>query len=211
MLHLILLGPPGAGKGTQSGRLAERLGVAKIATGDMLRAALKAGTELGRSAQRYMDAGELVPDEVILGLVREAMLDEGSSEGAIFDGFPRNVAQAESLSRILAETGRTLDAVVVLEVPDDVIVERMSDRRTDPETGEVYHLRYNPPPADVANRVVQRGDDREETVRHRLAVYAQQTAPLISHYRESGVPIHSVDGTQAIDVVQSHVANALGR
>ena len=211
MLHLILLGPPGAGKGTQSGRLAERLGVAKIATGDMLRAALKEGTELGRSARRYMEAGELVPDEVILGLVREALLDESSRNGAIFDGFPRNVAQAESLSRILAQGGRTLDAVVVLDVPDDVIVERMSGRRTDPETGAVYHLRYNPPPLQVQDRVVQRPDDHEETVRHRLAVYAEQTAPLISHYRDAGVAIHSVDGTLAIDEVQSLIASALGR
>src|SRR5690606_22928707 len=127
-MHLILLGAPGAGKGTQGSRLAERLGVPKIATGDILRAAVRDGTELGREAKQYMDAGELVPDEVILGLVREALRDESAQGGAIFDGFPRNVAQARSLEQILEEGGRTLDAVVVLEVPDEAIVERMSGR-----------------------------------------------------------------------------------
>ena len=211
MVHLILLGPPGAGKGTQSGRLAERLGVAKIATGDMLRAALRDGTELGRKARRFMDAGELVPDEVILDLVREAVASDEASGGAILDGFPRNVSQAESLDTILREVGRSLDAVVVLDVPDDVIVERMSGRRTDPETGEVYHVTFNPPPAQVADRVVQRPDDREETVRHRLAVYAEQTEPLIDHYRALGLPIHTVDGTQPIEKVQAEILSALGR
>ncbi len=211
MVHLILLGPPGAGKGTQSGRLAEQLGAAKIATGDMLRAALREGTELGRKAQRYMDAGELVPDDVILGLVREALAGDEAAGGAVFDGFPRNVSQAHSLDSILREAGRSLDAVVVLDVPDDVIVERMSGRRTDPETGEVYHVTFNPPPAEIAGRVVQRPDDREETVRHRLAVYAEQTAPLIDHYRAAGLPIYTVDGTQPIEKVQTEILSALGR
>lgn len=208
-MHLILLGAPGAGKGTQGSRLAERLGVPKIATGDILRAAVRKGTELGRQAKGYMDAGELVPDAVILGLVREALASDTAREGAIFDGFPRNVSQAGSLEQILAETGRALDGVVVLDVPDDAIVERLSGRRTDPETGTVYHLTHNPPPAGVGDRVVQRPDDREETVRHRLSVYAEQTEPLIAHYEAAGVPVHRVDGTRPIDEVQSSLVGLL--
>jgi adenylate kinase len=207
-MHVILLGPPGAGKGTQGNQLAQRLRVPKIATGDILRAAVRDGTELGRKAQSFMDAGELVPDDVILGLVRDCLQDAGTA-GAVFDGFPRNVAQAESLAEILRETGRTLDAVAVLEVPDEVIVRRMSGRRTDPETGEVYHLDHNPPPADVADRVVQRPDDREDTVRNRLSVYAAQTAPLIDHYERSAVPVYRVDGTRGIEEVQRDLLERL--
>lgn len=210
-MHLILLGAPGAGKGTQGSQLAERLGIPKIATGDILRAAVRDGTELGRKAKQFMDAGELVPDEVILGLVREALQDETARDGAIFDGFPRNVSQAESLERILADSGRKLDAVVVLEVPDEAIIERMSGRRTDPQTGVVYHVKHNPPPADVADRVVQRPDDQEETVRHRLTVYAAQTQPLIAFYEKESMPVHRVDGTQPIEQVQREILSRLGR
>ena len=210
-MHLILLGAPGAGKGTQGARLSERLGIPKIATGDILREAVRQGTELGREAKRYMDAGELVPDEVILGLVREALASDAASGGAIFDGFPRNVAQAEALERILAENGRRLDAVVALDVPGEAIVTRMSGRRTDPETGKVYHVAHNPPPAEIADRVVQRPDDQEDTIRHRLRVYEESTAPLIAHYQVSGVPVHHVDGDRPIDQVQQDVLRALGR
>jgi adenylate kinase len=209
MRHLILLGPPGAGKGTQGTQLAERLEIPKIATGDILRAAVREGSELGKQAKAFMVAGELVPDDLILGLVRGALGQSVASRGAIFDGFPRNVPQARSLDEILSQLGRELDAVIVLEVPDEVIVERMSGRRTDPESGEVYHLRYNPPPPEIADRVVQRPDDREETVRHRLAVYAAQTAPLISHYEEVGVPIIRIDGTKPIDRVQQEILQRL--
>lgn len=210
-MHLILLGAPGAGKGTQGSQLSERLGIPKIATGDILRAAVRDGTELGRKAKQFMDAGELVPDEVILGLVREALQDETARDGAIFDGFPRNVSQAESLEQILADSGRELDAVVVLEVPDEAIIERMSGRRTDPQTGVVYHVKHNPPPADVAERVVQRPDDQEETVRHRLTVYSAQTQPLIAFYENESVPVHRVDGTQPIEKVQREILSRLGR
>lgn len=210
-MHLILLGAPGAGKGTQSSLLAERLGIAKIATGDILREAVRQGTELGREAKRLMDAGELVPDPIILGLVRDALRSDAAREGAVFDGFPRNVAQARSLDEVLGEMGRKLDAVVALEVPADAIVERMSGRRTDPETGKVYHVVHNPPPAEVAERCIQRVDDREETVRHRLEVYEASTAPLVRHYEESGVPVHRVDGTRPIEEVQSEILSRLGR
>jgi adenylate kinase len=206
---LILLGAPGAGKGTQGSLLAEQLGIPKIATGDILREAVRAGTPLGSEARRYMDAGELVPDSVILGLVRDALGTPAAGQGAILDGFPRNVAQAAALGEILREQGRRVDAVVALEVPGEAIVERMSGRRTDPVTGEVYHVVHNPPPADVAARVVQRPDDREETIRHRLDVYEASTRPLIEHYEREGVPVHRIDGDRPIDVVREDLLRAL--
>jgi adenylate kinase len=210
-VDLILLGAPGAGKGTQGVLLGEKLGVPKIATGDMLRDAVRAGTELGRQAKAVMDAGHLVSDEIVLGLVRERLSRDDAAEGAIFDGYPRNVAQARALDALLGELGRKIDAVVYLEVDDDAIVRRMSGRRTDPETGTVYHVEHNPPPADVAPRCVQREDDSEETVRHRLNVYRENTAPLVEHYRAAGVPVHTVDGDRPIVAVQSEISSLLGR
>jgi adenylate kinase len=210
-MDLVLLGAPGAGKGTQGALLAERLGIPKVATGDMLREAVRQGTDLGREARRIMDAGELVPDGVILGMVRERLSAADAAEGAVFDGYPRNVAQAEALDGMLAELGRKIDHVVYIDVEDDAIVRRMTGRRTDPETGTVYHAEFNPPPAEVAGRVVQRDDDREETVRHRLVVYRESTAPLVDHYRAAGVPVHTVDGDRAIDAVQDEILGVLGR
>jgi adenylate kinase len=210
-MDLILLGAPGAGKGTQGALLAEKLDVPKIATGDMLREAVRDGTPLGREARRYMDAGELVPDDVILGLVRDRLAADDASDGAVFDGYPRNAAQAEALDGMLREMGRGIDAVLYLEVPGDAIVRRMSGRRTDPETGVVYHVEHNPPPPEVAERVVQREDDREETVRHRLEVYRENTAPLVDHYRRRGVPVHVVDGDRGIEAVQGDLLAYVGR
>jgi adenylate kinase len=210
-MHLILLGAPGAGKGTQGALLSQRLGIPKIATGDILRDAVRQGSELGREAKRYMDAGELVPDEVILGLVRDALTSPEASKGAIFDGFPRTIPQAEGVDAILAELGRSLDGVVVIEVADEAIVERMSGRRTDPETGTVYHVKHNPPPSGIEDRVVQREDDREETVRRRLAVYREMTAPLVDFYERAGLPIHRIDGSRPIDEVQEELLERVGR
>jgi adenylate kinase len=210
-VDLILLGAPGAGKGTQGALLSGKLGIPKIATGDMLRDAVRAGTELGKQAKGYMDAGELVPDAVILGMVRERLEQPDAAKGAIFDGYPRNAAQAGSLDEMLAGIGRRIDAVVYLEVDDDEIVKRMGGRRTDPETGQVYHVEHNPPPADIAARCVIRPDDVEETVRNRLAVYRKSTAPLVEHYRGAGVPVHTVDGGRAIDTVQDEIMGLLQR
>jgi adenylate kinase len=210
-MDLVLLGAPGAGKGTQGALLAETLGTPKIATGDMLRDAVRQGTPLGVQAKAVMDAGKLVSDDIVLGLVRERLSRDDARGGAIFDGYPRNVAQARALDGLLEDLGRGIDAVVYLEVDDDAIVRRMSGRRTDPETGVVYHVDHNPPPADVAGRVVQRDDDREETVRHRLEVYRENTAPLVEHYRDAGVPVHTLDGSRAIDAVQADVLGVLGR
>jgi adenylate kinase len=209
-MDLVLLGAPGAGKGTQGALLASKLGVPKIATGDMLRDAVRQGTELGLKAKQVMDAGQLVSDDIVLGLVRERLAGD-ASEGAIFDGYPRNVAQAQALEGLLAEDERRIDAVVYIDVNDDDIVRRMSGRRTDPETGVVYHAEHNPPPAEIAPRCVQREDDREETVRHRLEVYRQNTAPLVDHYRQAGIPVHTVDGGRAIDAVQTEILGLLGR
>ncbi|MBA2668994.1 MAG: adenylate kinase [Gemmatimonadetes bacterium] len=208
-MHLILLGAPGAGKGTQGSILASRLGIPKIATGDILREAVRAGTPLGNEARHFMDAGELVPDEVILGLIREALRSEAAA-GAICDGFPRNVSQAESLDVILADDRKAIDAVIALEVPAEAIVKRMAGRRTDPDTGAVYHLESNPPPAEIASRVVQRPDDREETIRHRLDVYRESTAPLVKFYESRGVPVHRVNGDGPIDRVQADILQRLG-
>jgi adenylate kinase len=210
-MDLILLGAPGAGKGTQGALLATRLGIPKIATGDMLRDALRQGTELGREAKKYMDAGELVPDSVILGLVRDALSLPEAKGGAVFDGYPRNVAQAESLGAMLKELGRGIDAVVNIDVPAEAIVRRMSGRRTDPETGTVYHVEHNPPPAEVAGRVVQRPDDAEETVRNRLRVYREATEPLVAFYRAAGLPVHDVPGDRPIEEVQADIMGRLGR
>ena len=210
-MDLILLGAPGAGKGTQGALLAERMGVPKIATGDMLRDALRQGTPLGQEARRYMDAGELVPDSVVLGLVREALTQPAAQTGAIFDGYPRNVAQAGSLDGLLNEIGRRIDAILYIDVPEEVIVRRMSGRRTDPDTGVVYHVEHNPPPAEVAGRVVQRADDQEETVRRRLSVYRETTAPLVAFYQSAGVPVHHLDGNRPIEQVQAEISELLGR
>jgi len=210
-MQLILLGAPGAGKGTQGARLADHFDALKIATGDMLRDAVRADTPLGREAKGYMDAGELVPDEVILGMVREALQAPDADAGVIFDGFPRTIPQAECLDAILADAGRPLDAVIVIEVDDEAIVERMVGRRTDPDTGKVYHVRFNPPPPEIVDRVIQREDDREETVRRRLAVYREQTAPLIRFYGDSKTPVHTVDGGRDIDTVQRDLRELLAR
>ena len=210
-MDLILLGAPGAGKGTQGALLAAELGVPKIATGDMLRDAVREGTALGREAKGYMDAGTLVPDDVILGMVRERLSQPDARGGAVFDGYPRNAAQAASLDEMLAGIGRRIDAVLYLEVDDDAIVRRMGGRRTDPETGSVYHVEHNPPPAEIAARCVIRPDDAEETVRTRLEVYRRSTAPLVEHYRAAGVPVHTVDGTRSIDEVQAGLRALVGR
>jgi len=210
-MDLILLGAPGAGKGTQGALLAAELGVPKIATGDMLRDAVRDGTDLGREAKGYMDAGALVPDDVILGMVRERLSQDDAKGGAVFDGYPRNAAQAASLDEMLRGIGRKIDAVVYLEVDDDAIVRRMGGRRTDPETGSVYHVEHNPPPAEIAARCVIRPDDVEETVRTRLEVYRKSTAPLVEHYRAAGVPVHTVDGGRPIETVQAELQGLLRR
>ena len=210
-MNLILLGAPGAGKGTQGALLEERLGMGRIATGDLLRDAVRRGTPLGQKAKSYMDAGELVPDAVILGLVGEA----AASGNNVFDGFPRTTVQAEALDKLLAERGQRIDAVVLVDVPDELLVRRIAGRRSCPTCGAVYNVHLQPPKqAGICDKcgsaLTQRADDTEETVQRRLQVYREQTEPLIEYYRTRGAPFHMVDGTRAVDDVFADVRRALG-
>lgn len=206
-MDLILFGPPGAGKGTQAKRIIETLEVPQISTGDMMRAARREGTPLGKKFDEYMQAGKLVPDSMVLELMKERLSRPDAAKGAIFDGFPRTVAQAEALDELLAEMGRKIDAVVVLEVPLEDIVDRVTGRRQDPASGQVYHVRYNPPPAGL--EVVQRKDDTEEVVRKRFEEYEANTKPVLPHYEAKGL-VKRVDGVGSLDEVTERIRSALG-
>ncbi|HXW65966.1 MAG TPA: adenylate kinase [Burkholderiaceae bacterium] len=216
-MRLILLGPPGAGKGTQAAKLASRLGIPQISTGDMLRAAVKAGTPLGRSAKAIMDAGQLVSDAIILDLVRERLAQPDCAKGYLFDGFPRTIGQATAMK----SASIVVDLVLQIMVPDADIIERMSGRRVHLASGRSYHTRNNPPKVpgrdDVTGEpLVQRDDDKEQIVRERLAVYHAQTRPLVEYYSswaasgEPGAPRYrAVDGVGSVEQVQNRVLDAL--
>jgi len=208
-MRMIFIGPPGAGKGTQAARLLNRFGIPHISTGDMFRAAVKAGTPLGREAERYMSSGQLVPDEVTIGLVLERIKQEDCSGGFMLDGFPRTVPQADALDVALVQAGIALDVVLVLEVEDDLIVNRITGRRMDKTTGEIYHLEFRPPPADIVDRLVHRADDTEEACRKRLGAYHDMTAPIIPFYEAKGV-VTRVNGVGAMDEVTRRITDALG-
>ena len=207
-MRMIFVGPPGAGKGTQATRLAERFGIAHVSTGDLFRAAVKEGTPLSQKADAFMKAGKLVPDDVTIAMLLERIARPDAAAGFLLDGFPRTIAQAEALDTALASAGSGIDAVVVLEVPDGSIVERIVGRRSDPVTGRIYHLRYDPPPAEVAGRVVQRADDTEEACRTRLAAYHAQTAPLVPYYASQGL-VRKVDGLGSPAEVFGRIESAL--
>jgi adenylate kinase len=184
-MRIILLGAPGAGKGTQATHIKEKYNIPQISTGDMLRAAVKAGTQLGLEAKKFMDAGGLVPDEVIIGLVKERIKDADCQAGFLFDGFPRTIPQAEAMK----QAGVDIDYVVEIDVPDEAIVERMSGRRSHPASGRTYHVKFNPPKVtgkdDITGEdLVQREDDKEETVQKRLQVYHEQTKQLVGYYSD---------------------------
>jgi adenylate kinase len=207
--NLILLGPPGAGKGTQAERLQADFGLAHISTGDMLRAQVAQGTELGRRAEKYMKAGELVPDEVILGMIEQRIGEQDAREGFLLDGFPRNTAQADALAATLAESGRRLTAVLLIDVPDEEVVRRLAGRRVCLKGGHVYHVEFDPPKREEVcdqdgSRLIQRDDDREETIRRRLEVYARKTAPLIDYYENAGL-LRRFDGRRNPDEVHDHI------
>lgn len=208
-MRMIFIGPPGAGKGTQAARLIERFGIPHISTGDMFRAAAAAGTPLGLQAKELMDQGLLVGDDLTVGLVRDRISEPDTDKGFMLDGFPRTMVQAEALQTMLADLGRPLEAVVLLEVPDDAIVKRIVGRRKDRETGRIYHIEFDPPPADLAHRMVQRADDTEEKCRARLDVYHAQTAPLIPFYEARGL-LRRVDGLASPDEVTARIVAALG-
>jgi adenylate kinase len=190
-VRLILLGAPASGKGTQAAVLCEQFGVPKVSTGDMLRAALKDGTPLGKEAAAYMNSGKLVPDSVVIGLVEERLQQADAKPGFILDGFPRTVPQAEALDQLLKRLGTPLEFVVQIDVPRELLMERATLRRADKRTGQIYHLKYSPPPPDA--ELEHRADDHEDKVRTRLDVYDAQTAALLPHYEKLGV-LRRVDG-----------------
>jgi adenylate kinase len=209
-VRLILLGPPGAGKGTQANFIREKYGIPQISTGDMLRAAIKAGTPLGKECRKVMDAGELVSDDIIMDLVKERLKQPDCKRGYLFDGFPRTIPQAKALK----EAGVAIDYVLEIDVPDEEIITRMSGRRVHPGSGRVYHVKFNPPKAEERDDVsgeplVQRDDDKEETVRQRLEVYRKQTRPLIEHYQKEPVKYRRISGRGSVDEVKKRALAAL--
>ncbi len=212
-MHIILLGPPGAGKGTQAALLAKQESIPHISTGDILRAAKAAGTPLGKLAAGFMDRGDLVPDDVVIGLVKERLAQPDCQKGFIFDGFPRTVPQADALGRALTAVGVPLTGVISIEVPDGVLVDRAVGRRSCQQCGEIYHVVSKPAKTEgvcdkCGGPLLQRDDDRAEVVENRLRRYHQQTAPLIDYYRAKGL-LRTVDGQQSMDAVTADIRKAV--
>jgi adenylate kinase len=210
-MRIILLGPPGAGKGTQAQFICQQFGIPQISTGDMLRAAVAAGSELGRQAKAIMDAGGLVSDDIIIALVKERLLDADCAQGCLFDGFPRTLVQAQAM----IDERIAIDYVLEIAVSDEEIIKRLSGRRVHPGSGRVYHVDYNPPRQsgldnETGEPLVQRDDDREETVRNRLGVYHDQTRPLVDFYRNAdAVKYHKLDGVGAVDKITQAILRVL--
>jgi len=212
-MNLVLLGPPGAGKGTQAERISEAYGIPHISTGDIFRENLKKGTELGLKAKEYMDRGELVPDEVVIGIVQARLAESDCGRGFILDGFPRTVAQADALKETLSRMGMGLDHVLNIQVEDDTVVERLTARRTCRDCGAVYHLKFDPPRQEgrcdaCGGELYVRDDDREETVRARLEEYRRKTQPLIDYYRAQGL-LRDIDGGAPMDEVLGQIRRVL--
>ncbi|MGN6110099.1 MAG: adenylate kinase [Kofleriaceae bacterium] len=207
-MRMILVGPPGAGKGTQAARLVDTYRIPHISSGDMLRAAVKQGTELGLEADRYMKAGKLVPDDVVIGMILERIQQPDTEAGFMLDGFPRTRPQAEALDVAMREAGVELDAVVLIEVPDQLLEERAVGRRSDPVTGTIYHLKYNPPPAEIVDRLVHRKDDTSEAVSMRIQKYHSETAPIIPFYMDRGI-LKRVDGVGDPDAITQRITAVL--
>jgi len=213
-MNIVLLGPPGAGKGTQAKRMVERYGIPQISTGDMLRAALKEGTPLGLEAKKYMDKGELVPDEVVVGLVKERIQQPDCAKGFMLDGFPRNVGQAETLDGMLGDLSKRIDHVVCIEVPNQELVGRLTGRRTCRACGAGYHVMFDPPQKEgvcdkCGGELYQRDDDNEATVTSRLKVYEDQTKPLVEYYGKQD-KLRRIDGVGGIGDIFERIKGVLG-
>lgn len=213
-MDFILLGPPGAGKGTQAKLMVDKWNIPQISTGDILRAAVREGTTLGVEAKGFMDRGELVPDRVVIGIIAERLTEEDAVNGFILDGFPRTIPQAEALQQILDGLGRAIDHVISIEVEEEELVTRLTGRRMCKECGESFHVVFNPSSSEgtcdrCSGELYQRDDDKEETIRQRLAVYSEQTQPLIAHYEEQG-RLRRIPGTGSIENIFSRVLEAAG-
>lgn len=212
-MRIVLLGAPGSGKGTQAQRLMAEKGIPQISTGDLLRAAVASGSELGRKAKSAMDAGELVSDDIVLGMIRERLAEDDAANGFILDGFPRNESQAESLDELLAELGQPLDAAVLMDVDFDILMKRLTGRRTCSVTGKVLNIHYSPREEldaclKAGGELRQREDDNEEIIANRLQVYREQTAPLVDYYRDRGL-LKTVDAEGSIEAVYERLVSAV--
>jgi len=211
-MQILLMGAPGAGKGTQAAKLVKKFSIPQISTGDMFRAAVKEGTELGKAAKACMDAGKLVPDEVTIGIVRERLAKDDCKNGFILDGFPRTVEQADALNKILDELGKKITCVLNISVPTEYLIERAVGRRLCKGCGATYHVKFNPPKGDVCDEcggeLYQRADDNEATMKNRLGAYEASTRPLIDYYKAAGV-YKEIDGRQPIDKVTEDLVNVL--
>lgn len=213
-MKIIMLGAPGAGKGTQAKRIAEKYGIPHISTGDIFRANIKGGTELGMKAKAFMDQGQLVPDEITIGMLLDRIHESDCANGYVLDGFPRTIPQAESLTKALAEMGEAIDYAINVDVPDSAIVSRMGGRRACVNCGATYHVEFNAPKQEgvcdvCGEKLILREDDKPETVQNRLTVYHEQTQPLIDYYQKAGV-LAEVDGTQDMDQVFTDIVSVLG-
>ena len=213
-MRIVMLGAPGSGKGTQAQRLQADHGLPQISTGDLLRRAVADKTALGRKAKAAMDAGDLVSDQIVLGMIKERVAQPDAASGFILDGFPRNEAQAEALGRLLEELGTRLDAAILMDVDSEVLFKRLTGRRTCSKTGKVLNIYFSPPEdlaacRDMGGELVQRADDNEETIRNRLKVYAEQTAPLIDYYKRRGL-LTTVAATGEMDDVYGRLKTAIG-
>lgn len=213
-MRIVMLGAPGSGKGTQAKMLESEYGFPQVSTGDLLRTAVAEGTELGRRAKAAMDAGELVSDEIVLGMITERLAEPDAADGFILDGYPRNARQAEDLERVLGDIGQHIDTAVLMDVDFDVLMKRLTGRRTCSKTGELLNIYFSPQSdidacIEAGGELIQRDDDNEETIRHRLQVYEQQTAPLVEHYRERGL-LRTIEAEGTVDDVYARLRETLG-
>jgi adenylate kinase len=207
-MNLVFLGPPGAGKGTQAEAIIERYGIPQISTGDIIRATIRQESPLGDELRSHTDAGKLVPDELVNRMVAQRLAQPDCEPGFLLDGYPRTVPQAEQLDRMLRAAGRRLDHVLFVDVPDELLLERITGRRSDPDTGRVYHVAYDPPPAEIAERLIQRSDDTAEVFGARLAEYRDKTAPLVPYYEQREL-LRRVDGGGTVEQIRKRVFEVL--